>query len=149
MALASVLAYFQSFVPGFREVDGGDCQQMANMLFQPTTGLTALAGGGQTGATPLKIGLNRVDTCASDNDSVMLPPAIAGSRVVIYNNTGHTLAVFGQPANAGGGSSAGDTIAAANSNTQQPTATGITMATTVTSEFMCFVNGQWKQAYLS
>ena len=103
----------------------------------------ALAGGGQAGATLLVAALNRVDTVASGSDSVMLPQAIPGRQVTVYNNSANTLAVFGIPDNPVTG--AGDTIAARNSNTQQPTATGITIATTLASVFMCYTAGQWKE----
>lgn len=144
MALNSILAYFQSFVAGNRLIDGGDLLALAKFEFQATTGITALAGGGQTGATPLNYGINRVDTVATNADSVMLPPAIAGAQVTVYNNSANTLQVFGQPANAGG-AVLGDTIAPNNSNTQQATGTGVSQNTAVVGEYFCFINGQWKQ----
>ena len=148
--LASIKAYLQSFIPGPRLIDGGDLNFFANMFFQVTTGITALAGGGQAGATLLNQGLSRVDTCATNSDSVMLPFAIPGNQCVVYNNTGQTLAIFGSPANPQNPSAAspqgqGDTIAASTSNTQQATATGITLATAKTAIFYCFVLGQWKE----
>ena len=145
MALASVLAYFASFIPGSRLVDGGDCLAMAKQMFQVTTGITALAGGGQTGATALNIGLNRVDTAgAGGTDSVMLPPAIPGTNVDVYNNTSNSIQVFGQGPNMGG-LAAGDTIASNSSNTQQATATGVSQASAKVGTYYCFAVGQWKQ----
>lgn len=143
--LASVLAYFPSFQRGSRLVDGGDLLDMAQRIFGVTTGITALAGGGQDGATQLNLGINRVDTVASGSDSVMLPPAVPGTTVTIYNNSANTLAVFGQGANMGG-AAAGDTIAATNSNTQQATGTGVTQASTSVMDYVCMVAGEWKQA---
>jgi hypothetical protein len=141
--LSSVLALFPSFVPGNRLVDGGDLASLASELFGTSIGLVALAGGGQTGATPLPAAINRVDTCASNSDSVMLPQAIPGRQITVYNNTANTLAVFGIPSNPVTG--AGDTIAARNSNTQQATGTGITIATTLASIFFCYEAGEWKE----
>ena len=148
--LASMLAYFQSFIPGSRLIDGGDLKTLVNTLFQTTSGITALAGGGQTGATQLNPGLNRVDTVASANDSVLLPYAIPGNFVVVYNNTATDAKIYGNPANPQNPSAAspqgqGDTIAASTSNTQQATATGVTLANSKVSIFYCFVLGQWKQ----
>ena len=148
--LASILAYFPSFFPSNRLIDGGELKQLANMFFNYTTGITALAGGGQAGATQLNQGLNRVDTCATNDDSVMLPFAIPGNQCVVYNNTSSTLSIYGQVANPQNPTTAspqgiGDTIAASTSNTQQATATGITLATAKTAIFYCFVLGQWKE----
>lgn len=140
--LSSVLALFPSFVPGNRLVDGGDLASLANELFSARTGIVAHAGGAQTLATPLTASFNRVDTVATASDSVMLPQAIPGRRITVYNNTATLLAVFGQLSNPVTG--VGDTIAASNSNTQQPTGTGITLATTLTADFVCYVAGQWK-----
>src|ERR1700734_4158180 len=141
MVLASVLSYFQSFIPGSRLVDGGDCLNLAKLLFTPTTGIVALAGGGQAGATQLQQGMNRVDTAgAGGTDSVVLPPAIAGSFVVVNNNSGQAIQVFGIGANAGGGQSTGDTIATSSSNTQVATGTGISLANTKIAIFYCFIN---------
>lgn len=149
MALfSSVLSIFKSFIPGPRLIDGQDLLEQANMLWGVTTGITALAGGGQAGATQLQVGLNRVDTATNTgDDSVMLPPAIVGARVVVYNNTAYAIQVFGQPANAGGGLVAGDTIAAHNSNTQQATGTGVSHPSAIEGTYDCYVLGQWKQSY--
>lgn len=51
----------------------------------PTNTLTALAGGGQTGATAMFAGVNRVTTVATIGDSVLLPPALAGAQCVVCN----------------------------------------------------------------
>src|SRR5215472_5528024 len=115
MAMNSIFQAFASFIPGSRLVDGGDCLQLAKYLFNPMVGITALAGGGQSGATPLSLGINSVDTVASGNDSVMLPPAVPGTFVVVINNqASNSMQVFGQGANMGG-AAAGDTITAHNS----------------------------------
>lgn len=140
--LSSILQLFPSFQPGARLVDGGELQLLANQLFSSTTGIIAKSGGGQSLATPLTAMWNRVDT-AGASDSVMLPQAIPGSEVVVYNNTANTLAVFGQPTNPVTG--VGDTIAAAANNTQQATATGVTQATAKVAKYECYQAGQWKQ----
>ncbi len=141
----SVLQFFSSFLPGFRLIDGSDLKQMSSLLYQTTTGIKALAAGGQAGATPLNYGLNRVDTVANVADSVMLPPAIPRLQIRVYNNTGNSVQVFGSPSNPNNGN-VGDTIAANNSNTQEPTATGVAQASTVPAIYSCYVLGQWKQS---
>lgn len=142
--ISSILGLFPSFIPGERLVDGGELQQLASLVFSSQTGITAAAGGGQTNATPVSAAFNRVDTVASANDSIRLPQAIPGLSLKVKNNTATTLAVFGIPNNPVTG--AGDTIAASGSNTQQPTATGTTIATGVTAEIDCYVAGQWQIA---
>lgn len=61
-------------------------------------GYTALAGGGQTGATQLLDGVNQVDTVASTADSVTLPQAAQGKIVVVVNNGANSMQVFGRSA---------------------------------------------------
>jgi hypothetical protein len=145
MALASILAYMTSFIPGQRLVDGGDLQFMANQLFNVTTGITAHAGGGQTLATPLSVGLNRVDVVATAADSVLLPPAIPGASISVWNNAAaNALQIFGQPPN-GGGVPAGDQIVPNTSNTAAATAVGVSQANAKIAVYECYSTGIWKQ----
>lgn len=144
---ASIVGLFTSFVPGNRLIDGGDLLNLVNLDFSVKTGIVALAGGGQTGATPLAAALNRVDTAgAGGTDSVMLPQAIPGQQVSIYNNTSNTIQVFGIPNNPVTG--VGDTIAPPTTNTQAATASGQSQATATVILYQCYVAGQWKQALL-
>lgn len=144
MTVSSVAGIFQNFAAGKQLIDGSDLMQLVNALFGVKTGIVAKAGGGQAGATQLTGAINRVDTVVTNSDSVMLPLAIPGAAVKVYNNSANLLAIFGSPSNPNN-ANAGDTIAASGSNAQQPTATGITLATTLIAEFDCFVLGQWKQ----
>lgn len=57
-------------------------------------GLTALAGGGQTGATPLTPGFNTVSTVVTTGDSVILPANVAGQSVTVTNTSANSLNVF-------------------------------------------------------
>ena len=66
-------------------------------------GLTALAGGGQTGATPLIEGVNRFTTVTTTGDSAILPLAVPGNRVTVINAGANSMNVFpavGQSINA-------------------------------------------------
>jgi hypothetical protein len=47
--------------------------------------IVARAGGGQPLATPLPAGINRIATCATAGDSVMLPVSVGGQIVAVYN----------------------------------------------------------------
>lgn len=70
------------------------------------TGITAFAGGGQTGAYPLTAQQSRVTTVASGNDSVSLPkiaaigdsacyPGQVGMVMMVRNAGANSMQVFG------------------------------------------------------
>jgi hypothetical protein len=144
MSINSLLQLFTSFIPGSRLVDGGDCLALAKLSVGATNGLTAHAGGGQTNATALPmLGCIEVDTVATGADSVMLPQALPGTQIELNNATATSMQVFGQTINQYTG--VGDTIAAAGSSTQQPTATGVAHAGNTCFTYVCFVAGSWKQ----
>lgn len=65
-----------------------------------TVGLTANAGGGQSGATPLPTAINRVATVATAGDSVLLPTSAdnVGAEVTVINAGANSLNVFPQGA---------------------------------------------------
>lgn len=144
--VTSLAASFSSLsqVPGPRLIDGSDIAKLISIDTSSATGLVAHSGGTQAPALPLTASFNEVDTVAVANDSVMLPPALPGSVITIYNATATSMQVFGQtsnPANA----SAGDTIAAHGSITQVATATGVAQIATSIATYYCFTLGQWKQ----
>lgn len=58
--------------------------------------LTALAGGGQTGATLLSQAQNVVSVCATGADSCMLPVAEQGDEVWVRNNGAASANVYPQ-----------------------------------------------------
>jgi hypothetical protein len=73
-------------------------------VYRTTTGLTALAGGGQTGATPLNYGTDVITVCATAGDSVILPSGVLGQTVIVINRGANACNVFpatGQKINAG------------------------------------------------
>lgn len=59
-----------------------------------TSGIIAHPGGTQTGAVPITTAINRVDTVASANDSVLLPAASSNKQIWIFNRGANTLAVY-------------------------------------------------------
>lgn len=59
-------------------------------------GLTALAGGGKTGATQLGYGVNTLATVATSANSVLLPYAFPGAVVFLSNGGAQTAQVFGK-----------------------------------------------------
>lgn len=93
--------------------------------------LTALAGGGQTGATQLIEGVNRVGTVATAADSVMLPntAGTAGGQIcVVINNTSTSMQVYGTGTDTVNGIAYG---------------TGIAQAANTVKFYVCTIPGQW------
>ncbi len=78
------------------EYDYGAQPSLSFMPFSATTGLTAKAGGGQSGATALTGNINRVTAVATAGDSAILPAAVAGRTVSVFNASANSLNVFPQ-----------------------------------------------------
>jgi hypothetical protein len=93
-------------------------------------GLTAHAEGGQSSATQLQYGMNRVSSVASANDSVALPTAVANAWVLLVNDGGNAAKVFAR-----NGSS--DTIDGVTGST------GVTIANAKRDLFYCLTAGAW------
>lgn len=62
--------------------------------YDNATGITAFATGGQASATALTAEINNVTTCATAGDSVKLPAAVAGKKVVVKNSGATALDIF-------------------------------------------------------
>lgn len=67
--------------------------------YKSTTGITAFATGGQASATQLAAECNYVTTVATGGDSVKLPTAALGLRIVVYNLGANSVDIF--PASGG------------------------------------------------
>jgi len=63
-------------------------------LNDSTTGITAFASGGQSGATQLNPGFNEVNTAASAGASVRLPGATETGIVTVKNNGANRINIF-------------------------------------------------------
>jgi hypothetical protein len=98
------------------------------ILDSTTDGIVAHAGGGQTLAVPLVSKANRILTVATANDSVLLPPAIAGLVIRVNNASANAAGVFPQ--------NNGDIINALAVNTAFAQAQGTTVYT-------CYTTGKW------
>jgi hypothetical protein len=95
-----------------------------------TNGLTALSGGGQTGATQLLTGMNRITTVAAAGDSCQLPHSFPGGLVIVINDAANPTDVY---------VSAGSTDVVGNlSDAQYVSIPGGTSVI-----FMCAVLGYW------
>lgn len=99
------------------------------LFFQGVSSLTALAGGGQAGATPLSGLINRVTTVATAADSVLLPVAKAGNILWVKNaHASNSMNVF---------PNTGDAINALSVNA------AYAVAATKCVAFVCAVDGTW------
>ena len=100
------------------------------MAANTDTGITALAGGGQTSATLLTAQFNKVSTVATTADSVKLPQISAvpntlgaiGSSVIVRNAGANSVQVYG---------SGTDTI------NDAATGTGVAVGAGKTAIFVC------------
>lgn len=106
-----------------------DAYLTADLLCADT--ITAVAGGGQTNATQLAAGHNNVTVVATAADSVKLPLAAPGLRVLVRNSAANSMQVFGAGT---------DTINAV------ATATGVAQAATTSALYYCVTAapaGKW------
>jgi hypothetical protein len=95
----------------------------------PLAGLTAFAGGGQTGALQLTGDMAEVTTVATAADSVKLPPALAGRTYYLVNAAAsNSMQVFGNGT---------DTINGV------ATATGVAQAAGKSATYFCCAAGNW------
>lgn len=70
--------------------------KIGRLYLSHKVGLTALAGGGQAGATQLTRIINRVDTVVTGNDSSKMPPCdpSRGPVIVINNDPADAMQLF-------------------------------------------------------
>lgn len=93
-------------------------------------GITAHAGGTKGAAFQLPAGVQiiEIDTVATNGDSVLMPAALTGTIVMVFNNGAATLDIYGR-----------------GTDTINGTATGTakTMSTLTAAVFFCAKNGVW------
>lgn len=97
------------------------------------TGIAAHAGGTKAAATALTKQFNNITTCATADDSVLLPAALAGRTVYVFNAGAAAARVFGA------GTDTIDGVA---------TATGVPLTNAKRAVFVCFADGAWVSAQL-
>ena len=111
------------------DADDGTAVVLAQLLVEPVAeGLTAHAGGGQAGATPLTAEINRVTTVATAGDSALLPPSQAGLTIIVINHGAQPMQVYGA------GADTVDDVAAA---------TGVSQMQGSVTIYSCTVAGKW------
>lgn len=119
------------FQSGFRLEDGNALNvALATPQWQTNYGITALAGGALSSATPvLSLGANVISTVASAGDSVVLPSAVAGSVVYMLNGDGaDAVKVYGNGLDTINGTAG---------------ATGVSYAAAKRVLFIAVTNGVW------
>jgi len=109
------------------EYDFGTQPTLTARPYAVATGLTALAGGGQTGATKLTGNINRITTVATAADSALLPAGTVGKRVSVYNATANSTTIYPQTGESigTGAANAGFAVAAAKGCVFECVATGL------------------------
>jgi len=141
MAATSVLGTINpgDINPGEHLVDGLTIQ-VALQDQQSSYGLTAHAGGAALLATKLSVGLNELATVATNADSAILPPAVAGLWVTVINDGAANAAIFPQQANPNNAANAADTIVPIGGGT----AASSTLNSNAIVTFYCYKPGYWK-----
>jgi hypothetical protein len=134
--MAITINFPNIFSPFYRMFSGGQLNKAFwNPVFSSSAGITALAGGAQTGAPVMNACINEVDTVATGNDSVQLPIAVASAMVVVSNQAAsNALQIFSNQAGT-------DTINGTAGST------GISLAAGDTAIFFCPVAGKWVALY--
>lgn len=115
----------------FQLIDGVYLLQIANggnRSFQ--NGITATAGGTKAAAfqLPANVQFFQIDTVASANDSALLPAAVTGQCVGVFNNGADTLGLYGRGT---------DTI------NQSATAVQYSLTAGQAAFFFCAKDGKW------
>lgn len=116
---------------GLQMIDGDTINALASQQgLEALSGLTAAADGTRASATQLNYGLNRVSVVAGAADSVLLPPAVAGTMALVANAGASDMQVFAQ----------GDDAINATAGS-----TGVSQATGVSAIYFCAVDGFWSR----
>lgn len=118
--------------PGYALQDGTAINRLISRFAQGgisrEDSITATAGGTKAAARVLMRSLNHVTVCATAGDSVLLPKAIAGSRLVVRNDGAASCNLF---------SFGTDTISGNSA------ATALALAAGKATELVCFTVGAW------
>lgn len=96
-----------------------------------SNGIVAHAGGGKANATQLdpKFDVHRVVTCATANDSLLMPPAEPGRAILVIQDGAAAARLFGK------GTDTIDAVA---------TATGVVLTNANRCWYYCAVAGAWQ-----
>lgn len=84
-----------SFTPGKALQDGYALNKLAGLIGSTQNNIVAKAGGTKAAATPITAAKARIKTCATNGDSVLLPPGYPGLEVTLMNSGAANAQVFG------------------------------------------------------
>ena len=147
----SLFNFLESFYGKYGDalIGRGALTNLANFTCGSLNAITALAGGAQAGSPVLGYNVNEITTVATTNDSVQLPFAIPGGRVLVNNAGANTARIYANVSpnvnNVVAGAATLDQIVANATVAKTANATSITLASGYTLEFMCTTIGVWKQ----
>lgn len=120
---------------GFRIFSGEDINAaIAGTTASTEDAIIATPNGNQATAYPLVNDINRITVCATNGDSVKLPPSSPGLEVIVINDGAATCQVYGFGI---------DTIDAV------ATATGVTVSNARRTIFWCAAAGAWQSGGLA
>ncbi len=85
-----------SFQKGSRLLNGSDVQKLSDLIGSVQVGVVAQADGTKANATQLNAAIVEVSSAVGAADSVLLPLGYAGLQVLIANNGGNTIQVYGK-----------------------------------------------------
>lgn len=103
--------------------------------FNCQNSIVPTVGGTQTDSAKLTYGLNEVASSANDTDGVVLPPAAAGSIVVVHNSdSAQDVLVFGNGSDTINGTAG---------------ATGVALGQGLTGLYFCVTAGVWNAGVLT
>lgn len=141
VALAAVLGAAHAVnITGTNNAGQNQIVSMGYPKWSVTDAITAAAGGGQPNAVLLTSSINRVTVVASVNDSVKLPPCVAGAGAGMANTVGVPVWVVNADAadSMNVFPSTGDRINLLTVTTGQ-----IAVAAGKSALFVCTVAGTW------
>lgn len=121
---------------GPRLIDGKAVADLLGLKgFNYQGSLTATPSGTQSNSQALLGGVNEVSTSAADTDGALLPPAAAGSIVILQNtDSAQDVTVFAQGSDTINGTAG---------------ATGVAIGQGLTAIFTCARAGIWRAGVLS
>lgn len=122
---------FARYLPSRQMISGLHMNYLSDMLTSFNGKLTALAGGGLSGLTPVfDAAYNEVTTVANAADSFVLPIAKVGLTITVTNSGAQSMQVFANGT---------DTISGTAGNV------GVAQAAAAVVEYSCVKNGVWKR----
>jgi hypothetical protein len=101
------------------------------LLESAQDGITANAGGGQSGAFQINTQTARITTVATAGDSVQLPPATPGLELLLINHGANSMQVFG------------NFVSGVDTVDDQAFGTGVSQMSNSLVIYTCSIAGKW------